>query len=90
MLATCCQGFEEVAQASVPEGSCCGWPFKEALFILVTTLSVACIGSDVAEAPAPLVLDYCSVAYGLCAALILVCKFTINGLWCFLSCSAHM
>ena len=68
MLATCCQGLGEVAQALVPDGSCCGWPFNEALVILVTTLSVACIGSDVAEASAPLVLDYCSVACGLCAA----------------------
>ena len=25
----------------MPEGSCCGWPFNEALVILVTTLSVA-------------------------------------------------
>ena len=41
MLATYCQGLEEVAQALVPEGSCCGWPFNEALVILVTTLSVA-------------------------------------------------
>ena len=64
MLATYCQGFGEVAQAFVPEGSCCGWPFNEALVILVTTLSVACIGSDVAEATAPLVLDYCSVTCG--------------------------
>ena len=52
----------------MPDGSCCGWPFNEALVILVTTLSVACIGSDVAEASAPLVLDYCNVACGLCAA----------------------
>ena len=46
MLATYCQGFGEVAQASVLEGSCYGWPFNEALVILVTTLSVAfpCIG----------------------------------------------
>ena len=41
MLAIYCQGFGEVAQALVPEGSCCGWPFYEALVILVTTLSVA-------------------------------------------------
>ena len=41
MLATYCQGFGEVAQALVPEGSCCGWPFNEALVALVTTLSVA-------------------------------------------------
>ena len=61
MLATYCQGFGEVAQALVPEGSCCGWPFNEALVIQVTTLSVACIGS---EASAPLVLDYCSVTCG--------------------------
>ena len=26
---------------TVPEGSCCGWSFYEALVILVTTLSVA-------------------------------------------------
>ena len=25
----------------MPEGSCCGWPFNEALVILVTTLLVA-------------------------------------------------
>ena len=25
----------------MPEGLCCGWPFNEALVILVTTLSVA-------------------------------------------------
>ena len=36
----------------------------EALVILVATLSVACIGSDVAEASPPLVLDYCSVTCG--------------------------
>ena len=36
-----CQGFGEVAQALVPEGFCCGWPFNEALVTLVTTLSVA-------------------------------------------------
>ena len=41
MLAPYCQGFGEIAQALVPEGSCCGWPFNEALVILVTTLSVA-------------------------------------------------
>ena len=42
MLATYCQDFGEIAQALVPEGSCCGWPFNEALVILViTTLSVA-------------------------------------------------
>ena len=65
MLATYyCQGFGEVAQALVPEGSCCGWPFIEALVILVTTLSVACIGSDIAKASATLVLDYCSVTCG--------------------------
>ena len=64
MLATYCQGFGEVAQALVPEGSCCGWPFNEAIVILVTTLSVACIASNVAEASAPLVLDYCSVTCG--------------------------
>ena len=52
------------AQALVPDGSCCGWPFNEALVILVATLSVTCIGSDVAEASAPLVLDYCSVTCG--------------------------
>ena len=40
MLATYCQGLGEVAQALVPEGSCCGWPFNESLVILVTTLSV--------------------------------------------------
>ena len=68
MLATYCQGFGEVAQALVPEGSCCGWPFNEALVIHGATLSVACIGSDVAEAAAPLVLDYCSVSCGYCAA----------------------
>ena len=64
MLATNCQGFGEVAQALVPEGSCCGWPFNEPLVILVATLSVACTGSDVAEASTPLVLDYCSVTCG--------------------------
>ena len=51
----------------MPEGSCCGWPFNEALVTLVATLSVDCIGSDVqgvAEASAPLVLDYCSVTCG--------------------------
>ena len=49
----------------MPEGSCCGWPeFNEALVILVTTLSVACIVSDVAEASAPSVLGYCSVTCG--------------------------
>ena len=66
MLATYCQGFGKVAQALVPEGSCCGWPFNEALVILVATLSVACIGSGVhvAEATAPLVLEYCSVTCG--------------------------
>ena len=31
MLATFCQGFGEAAQALVPEGSYCGWPFNEAL-----------------------------------------------------------
>ena len=41
MLAPFCQGFGEIAQALVPKGSCCGWPFNEALVILVTTLSVA-------------------------------------------------
>ena len=41
MLATYCQGFGEVALALVPKGSCCGWPFIEALVTLVTTLSVA-------------------------------------------------
>ena len=41
---------------------------NEALVILVAALSVVCIGSDVAEASAPLVLEYCSVACGLCAA----------------------
>ena len=41
MLATYCQGFGEVSQALVLEGSCCGWPFNKALVILVTTLSVA-------------------------------------------------
>ena len=35
-----------------------------AFIVLVATLSVACIGSDVAEASAPLVLDYCSVTCG--------------------------
>ena len=54
------------------EGSCCGWPFYEALVILVTTLSVAfpCIEDYSVEAlaknalalkaSAPLVLDYSS------------------------------
>ena len=41
MLATYCQGFGEVAQALVLEGSCCGRPFNEALVMLVTILSVA-------------------------------------------------
>ena len=42
MLATYCQDFEEVAQALVPElFMLSGWPFNEALVILVTTLSVA-------------------------------------------------
>ena len=44
----------------MPEGSCCGWPFNEALVVVVTTLSVACIGS---EASALLVLDYCIVLH---------------------------
>ena len=56
MLVTYCQGLGEVAQVLVPEGSCCGWPFNEALFILVTTLSVAfgCIGYYSMEALAEL------------------------------------
>ena len=66
MLATFCQGFGEVAQVLVPEGSCCGWPFNEALVTLVTRLSVACLsmhrilfnGGIGFEASAPLVLDY--------------------------------
>ena len=41
MLATYCQGFGEVAQASVPGGSCYAWLINEALVIVVTTLSVA-------------------------------------------------
>ena len=42
MLAKYCQGFGEVACSSFSaQGSCCGWPFNEALGILVTTLSVA-------------------------------------------------
>ena len=44
-LPVCCilltHGLGEVAQALVPDGSCCGWPFNEALVTLVTTLSVA-------------------------------------------------
>ena len=64
ILSPASQGFGEVAQALVPKGLCCGWPFNEALVKLATTLSVACIGSDVAEASAPLVLDYCSVTCG--------------------------
>ena len=52
MLATYCLGFGEVAQALVPEDSCCGWPFNEALVILVTILSVAfpCIDYYLMEA----------------------------------------
>ena len=43
MLATCCQGFGEVAQALVTQGSCCGWPFNEALVIVASNHTVSCL-----------------------------------------------
>ena len=105
MLATTyCQGFGRLLKLLVPEGSCYGWPFYEALVILVTTLSVAfpCLEYYSMEVLAEHALAlrhqhlWCLTTTSVTCGLVSVqlstsmeCTKSINGLWCILSCSAQ-